>query len=75
MKKFAALVFIAVIRVYQLLLSPLFAALGARCRFWPSCSEYAKLSVRRYGVLAGGHKAVARLCRCHPGHPGGIDLP
>jgi len=60
------------IRLYQLLLSPLF---GNVCRFYPSCSRYAATCVERFGVLRGSTLAVARLCRCHPFHPGGVDLP
>jgi len=44
-----------------------------RCCFTPSCSEYAILALRKYGVLIGGIKAIKRLRRCRP--PGGIDYP
>ena len=44
------------------------------CRFWPSCSQYAYESIERYGVLSGGWMALHRLSKCHPYHPGGIDL-
>lgn len=63
---------LALIRVYQLLLSPL---LGDVCRFHPSCSRYAATCLERFGVLRGSFLAAARLCRCHPFHPGGVDLP
>lgn len=36
------------------------------CRYWPSCSEYAKQALQRYGLIKGGYKAVCRLMRCHP---------
>ncbi len=58
------------IRLYQLLLSPL---LGNRCRFHPSCSHYAMEAVGRFGVLKGGWLTLSRLARCHPFHPGGFD--
>jgi putative membrane protein insertion efficiency factor len=45
------------------------------CRFAPTCSEYARLAVLKYGVLRGSGKAAARLLKCQPLHPGGIDLP
>jgi len=61
---------IALIRVYQRLLSPL---LGPRCRFYPSCSEYAAQALREHGILHGGGLALCRLCRCHPLNPGGLD--
>jgi hypothetical protein len=58
------------IRIYQLLVSPL---LGAVCRFEPSCSHYAHTAIVRYGALRGTWLAVRRLLRCHPFNPGGYD--
>ena len=58
------------IRAYQLAISPL---LGARCRFYPSCSQYALEAVESHGSLRGGWLAIRRLARCHPFHPGGYD--
>lgn len=67
---------LGMIRGYQWLLSPLITALlGARCRFYPSCSEYGAIAIRRYGLARGGRMTVRRLCRCHPFHPGGFDPP
>ena len=59
-----------IIRLYQLLISPL---LGQRCRFLPSCSEYASQALQVHGPLRGTALSVRRLCKCHPWHPGGID--
>lgn len=58
------------IRAYQLTLSPL---LGPRCRFYPSCSQYALEAVRTHGSLRGCSLALRRLLRCHPWHAGGYD--
>lgn len=58
------------IRGYQLAVSPL---LGPRCRFYPSCSQYALEALERFGVLRGTYLAARRLLRCHPFHPGGYD--
>jgi putative membrane protein insertion efficiency factor len=60
----------ALIRVYQWTISPL---LGANCRFYPSCSQYAHEALRRYGLFKGSWLAVRRVARCHPWHEGGID--
>ncbi|HEY1713381.1 MAG TPA: membrane protein insertion efficiency factor YidD [Solirubrobacteraceae bacterium] len=58
------------IRAYQLLLSPL---LGPRCRYYPSCSEYAAQAIQRYGILRGLVLAGWRLLRCNPWSRGGVD--
>ena len=60
----------AVIRAYQVLLSPV---LGANCRFHPSCSEYARVAIERHGALRGTWIAIRRVGRCHPFHQGGLD--
>ncbi len=65
-----AVVLAALIRGYQLLLSPL---LPPSCRFHPSCSRYALEAIVRHGALKGTWLAVRRLARCHPFHPGGFD--
>jgi putative membrane protein insertion efficiency factor len=61
------------IRLYQLLVSPLLPA--NTCKFHPTCSEYAVLAIRRYGVIRGVPMAVRRLLRCHPWSHGGVDYP
>lgn len=58
------------IKTYQWVLSPL---LGPRCRFYPSCSNYAIEAIDRHGLISGGLLSAKRICKCHPGHPGGID--
>ncbi|WP_091644771.1 membrane protein insertion efficiency factor YidD [Aquisalimonas asiatica] len=59
-----------ILRLYQLIISPLF---GPCCRFHPSCSQYAIEAVNSHGVLRGTWLAVRRLLKCHPWHPGGVD--
>ena len=70
MRALIQLPFRVLIRGYQLLVSPL---LGPRCRFYPSCSQYALDAIASHGVLKGLWLAVRRLGRCHPWHPGGFD--
>jgi uncharacterized protein len=65
-----ALVFL--IRLYRLAVSPL---LPPACRFYPSCSQYASIAISEHGALRGSWLALARLARCHPLHPGGVDFP
>ena len=61
---------LAAIRWYQGALSP---TLGARCRYQPTCSQYAYEAIARHGTLHGGWIALRRLGRCHPGRTGGYD--
>ena len=62
---------VAPIRLYQRVISP---ALPQRCRYYPSCSEYAVQAVRSYGILRGLVLAAWRLLRCNPWSPGGVDF-
>ena len=57
---------------YQRLLAPV---LPPACRFFPSCSEYAKQSILSHGIFRGGWLAIRRICRCQPFHAGGFDPP
>ncbi len=43
------------------------------CRFYPTCSQYAKEAILKYGIIKGGWLSVKRICRCHPLNPGGYD--
>jgi putative membrane protein insertion efficiency factor len=61
---------ITLIRGYQYLISPLFTP---TCRFTPSCSNYARDSIAKHGVLKGGWLSIRRLLRCNPWNPGGYD--
>jgi putative membrane protein insertion efficiency factor len=68
--KYAARAVVAPIRLYQRVVSPL---LGPRCRFHPSCSEYAVSAILRHGVFRGIYLGIRRLLRCHPWNAGGVD--
>ena len=61
---------IALIRAYQLCVSPF---LGRRCRFHPTCSEYAREAIETHGLLRGFGMSLRRLLRCHPLGPSGWD--
>ena len=58
------------LRGYQYAVRPL---LGANCRFYPSCSDYAKEAIERHGALQGLWLVLRRVAKCHPYHPGGFD--
>ena len=56
-------IFLILIKLYQLLLSPM---LGASCRYTPTCSQYAVEAIRKHGPFKGGWLALKRISRCHP---------
>lgn len=59
-----------IITIYQKAISPF---LPQACRFYPTCSEYAKQALMKYGTIKGGAIAIKRILKCHPGNPGGVD--
>ncbi len=62
---------IVMIKFYQKAISPLFRS---SCRFYPSCSTYWIEAIRTYGACKGLLLGVKRLLKCHPYHPGGVDM-
>lgn len=65
LKKFA----LFLIKIYQF-----FSKYTPRtCRFYPTCSEYTKQAIEKYGFLKGGWLGIKRICRCHPLNKGGYD--
>ena len=68
----AVAVLVGGVILYKITLSPL---LGRHCRFQPTCSGYFRQAVVKYGAIRGSLKGIARICRCHPWHPGGYDPP
>ncbi len=61
---------VGLIKLYQWVLSPL---LGQRCRFYPTCSQYAIEAIQKHGALRGAVYTIRRLSKCHPWHDGGHD--
>ena len=61
---------VGLIKLYQWVLSPL---LGQRCRFYPTCSQYAIEAIQKHGALRGAFYTIRRLSKCHPWHDGGHD--
>ncbi|MBQ9946787.1 MAG: membrane protein insertion efficiency factor YidD [Oscillospiraceae bacterium] len=62
--------FLGIIKLYRLTLSKI---LPPCCRYYPSCSEYATLAIRRFGAVKGGYLTLWRLIRCNPYGRGGYD--
>ncbi len=61
---------LGLIRLYQLTVAPL---LPASCRFHPSCSEYTRQAIDKFGVITGALFGIKRMFRCHPWSAGGAD--
>ncbi|MDO6434292.1 membrane protein insertion efficiency factor YidD [Flavitalea sp. BT771] len=70
LRRILSLPLIALIKLYQWIISPL---LGPKCRFTPTCSQYALEALQKYGPLKGGWLALRRIVRCHPWGGHGVD--
>jgi uncharacterized protein len=64
-------ILMGIIRFYQVVISPL---KPPTCRFYPTCSHYGLEAINRFGPIKGSWLAFVRILKCHPFHPGGIDL-
>ncbi|HLQ74352.1 MAG TPA: membrane protein insertion efficiency factor YidD [Bacillota bacterium] len=62
---------IRLIKFYQKGISPYF---GPSCRFYPTCSAYGIEAIQRFGAFKGVYLTVIRISKCHPFHPGGVDV-
>lgn len=62
--------FIALIKLYQWIISPL---LGPKCRYTPSCSQYGIEALKKYGPVKGTWLTIKRISRCHPWGGHGYD--
>ena len=65
-----ALPFIGLIKIYQLIISPI---MGPKCRFTPTCSHYAAEALKKHGVFKGIWLSIKRISRCHPWGGQGYD--
>lgn len=70
LSKVAVSILTLLILFYKRAISPHFRAV---CRFYPSCSTYALMSIKKYGAIKGCFLATKRLLKCHPLHKGGYD--
>jgi uncharacterized protein len=68
--KLLAFPFILIIKMYQLLISPI---LPSNCRYQPTCSHYTVEALKKYGIFKGGWLGIKRISRCHPWGSSGYD--
>lgn len=66
-------IFISLINKYKKYISPIFHHLGINCKFYPTCSEYTRQAIEKYGVIKGILKGLKRILRCNPFSKGGYD--
>ncbi len=64
---------ISLINLYQKGISPMISSKNIHCKFYPTCSEYTKQAVEKYGVIKGGAKGIIRILKCNPFSKGGYD--
>ena len=62
---------IKLINVYQKYISKWLASKNINCKFYPTCSEYTKQAIEKYGAIKGGGKGICRIIRCNPFSKGG----
>lgn len=65
-------IFIKFVRFYQIFCS---RYVKTQCKFFPTCSEYCILAIKKYGVVKGSIKTFFRILRCNPFSDGGVDFP
>ena len=65
--------FIYLLEKYQKIISPQIKRAGINCKYYPSCSEYMKQAIEKYGVIIGIAKGMVRLLKCNPFSKGGYD--
>ena len=66
-------IFIALIDMYKKILSPIFEQKGIKCKYYPSCSEYMRQAIEKYGLIKGSFLGLKRIIRCNPFSKGGYD--
>ena len=63
-------IFVSLIKVYQKYISP---SIGARCKYYPTCSEYTRQAIDKYGIIKGSFLGIKRILKCNPFSHGGVD--
>lgn len=64
---------ILLIHFYKKYISPIFCFLGINCKYYPTCSEYTKQAIQKYGFFKGSFLGIKRILRCNPFSKGGYD--
>jgi hypothetical protein len=70
LKKLIRYIFITIIKIYRVMISPLFSP---KCRYTPTCSDYGIQSINKHGAFKGGYYTIKRILTCHPWGGDGYD--
>ena len=62
-----------ILKLYKNFISPIIKAMGVECKYYPTCSEYAKLAIEKYGCVKGIYLSIKRVIKCNPFSKGGYD--
>ena len=66
-------ILIILIKKYQKCISPTISHYGIKCKYFPTCSEYTKLAIEKYGAIKGSFLGIKRIIKCNPFSKGGYD--
>lgn len=66
-------IIIKAIKIYQKVISPIIQFKGIHCKYYPTCSEYTKQAIEKYGIIKGMYLGTKRILRCNPFSKGGYD--
>lgn len=61
------------LKLYKIVFSPIFHFMGSECKFYPTCSEYTRQAIEKYGVVKGVWLGTKRILKCNPFSKGGYD--
>ena len=61
------------IKIYKKFISPIGEYMGVKCKYYPTCSEYTREAIEKYGALRGSFMGIKRILRCNPFSKGGYD--
>ena len=65
--------FLFLLKIYKKYFSPIISNRGVQCKYYPTCSEYSRQAITKYGAIKGGFLSIKRFCKCNPFSKGGYD--
>ena len=68
------IIVLSLIKFYKKFISPILSFFGIHCKYYPTCSEYTRQAVDKYGIIKGSLLGIIRILKCNPFSKGGVDL-